>query len=87
MSRTSGSVCARFIHKSHNRSCTVGIQRHIVKRGKMSVFSRPFSAKDDSEAIAAWRLDLDRIRRVVEVRPLASAFYLTTIDCNFPPPD
>ena len=34
MSRTSGSFCGQFIHKSHNYSSAVGIQRHIVKRGK-----------------------------------------------------
>ena len=34
------------------------------------MFSRPFHRKDDSEAIEAWRLDLDRIRRVLEVRSL-----------------
>ena len=80
MSRTIGSFCGRSIHKSLNRSSTVGIQRHIVKRGKRSVFSRPFHTKDDSEAITAWRLDLDRIRRVVEVNSVASAFCLTIID-------
>ena len=48
----------------------VEIQRHIVRRGKRGVFSRPFHAKDDSKTIAAWRSDLDRIRRVVEVRSL-----------------
>ena len=63
----------------------VEIQRHIVKRGKRRVFSRPFHTKDDSEAIAAWRSDLDRIRRVVEVRSLASTFCLTIV--NILPPD
>ena len=50
------------------------IQRYIIKKGKKrSVFFRPFRAKDDSEAIAAWSLNLDGIRRVVEVRCLTSA--------------
>ena len=63
----------------------VEIQRHIIKRGKRSVLSRPFHTKDDSEAIAAWRSDLDGIRRVLEVCSLASGFWLTIV--NFLPPD
>ena len=59
------------------------IQRHVVKRGKRRKFSR-FHIKDDSEAIAAWRSDLDRIRRVVGVRFLTSAFCLTTVNILLP---
>ena len=44
------------------------IQKNIIKRGKRSVFSRPFRAGHDEEAIAAWRLDFDKIRRTFEVR-------------------
>ena len=44
------------------------IQRNIVKRGKRRVFSRPFRAGDDEEAVATWKLDLDKILRVLEVR-------------------
>ena len=84
MSRTSDSFSGRFIHQGHNCSSTVEIQRYIIKKGKRSVFSRPFHTKDDGEAIAAWKLNLDRIRRVVEVRSLASAFCMTTV--NFLPP-
>ena len=43
------------------------IQRNIIKRGKRNIFSRPFRTGDDEEAIAAWKLDLDKIRRVFEV--------------------
>ena len=72
MSRTSNQYAGRVIHQGHNRSSVVEIQRHIVKRGKRSVFSRPFHTKDDSKAIAAWRSDLDRIRRDFEVREVPS---------------
>ena len=44
------------------------VRRHIIERGKRSVFSGPFYKKGNYEAIAAWHLDLDRIRRVFEVR-------------------
>ena len=43
------------------------IQRNIVKRGKRRVFSRPFRAGDDEEAVAAWKLNLDKILRVFKV--------------------
>ena len=49
-----------------------GIQSHIVKRGKRNVFSRPFHSKDNGDAIAAWRLELDKIRRVFDVRSFAA---------------
>ena len=49
------------------------------------MFSRSFRTKDDSEAIAAWKSDFDRIRRVIEVRSLASVLCLTIVD--FLPPD
>ena len=44
------------------------IQRNIVKRGGRSAASRLFRAKDDKEAIATWRLDLNRILHVFNVR-------------------
>ena len=85
MSRTDDSFSGRFIHQGYNRSSTVEIQRYIIKKGKRSMFSRAFRTKDDNEVIAAWKLDFDRIRRVVEVRCLASAFCLAIV--NFLPSD
>ena len=58
----------------------VEIQKHIVGQGKRSVFSRPFHTKGDSETIAAWRSDLDRIRSAVEVRSFISAFCLKIVN-------
>ena len=71
MSGTISLFAGRFTHQG--RSSAVEIQRYIIKRGKRSVFSRPFSKKDDSETIAALKSDLDRIRRVLEVRSLTPA--------------
>ena len=62
----------RFAHRvlDHDGRTVVGIQRHIVKRGKRNVLSRYFHAKDDGEAIATWKQDINGIRRVFDVRPL-----------------
>ena len=43
----------------------------MVKWGKRSPFSRRFNAKYDDDAIAGWRLDLDKIRRDFDVRCFA----------------
>jgi len=55
------------------------IQSNINKRGKRNKVSRMFHAKDDKEAIAAWRLDLNRILHVFNVRSVASARSLLTV--------
>jgi hypothetical protein len=44
------------------------IQEYIVKRDKRNAISRFFHAKNDEKAIATWRLGLDKIRLVFEVR-------------------
>ena len=43
------------------------VQKHIVKQGKRSTLSRPFYTRSNEEAIAAWKLEFDRIRHVLEV--------------------
>ena len=45
------------------------IQKHILRRGKRAIVPQFFRAKDDEKLVAAWRLDLDEIRRVFDVRP------------------
>ena len=49
------------------------IKRHIDKWGKGSVLSRHFHAKEDNGAIAAWRQNLNKILRAIEVHSLISA--------------
>ena len=44
------------------------IQRNILKQGKRNAISRHFHKKSDSEAIAAWRSDFNRILHVFSVR-------------------
>ena len=51
----------------------------MIKQSKRNVVSRLFNAKDDKEAIAAWRLDLNRILHVFNVRSITSSPPLLTI--------
>ena len=54
------------------------IEKKIVNIGKRNALSRLFHSKDDREKIAAWRLDLNRILHVFNVRPVtASPTFLT----------
>ena len=50
------------------------IQRGIVKGGKRNAISRVFHAKDDQGTIAAWRLDLNRILHIFNVRSITSVW-------------
>ena len=62
-------MCARrLVHRVLNRRTVAVIQKHIVGRGKRTIFRQLFHAKDDGKLVAAWRLDLDQIRLVFEVR-------------------
>ena len=45
------------------------VQKHIVKRGKRTPVHKFFRAKNDEKLVATWRLDLDKICRVFDVRP------------------
>ena len=54
------------------------IQRHIIKRGKRNVISRRYRAKDDREAITAWRSDLNEVLHVFNVCFVTSARRLLT---------
>ena len=56
------------------------IQKHIVKRGKRFDFPQVFHTKGDETLLAAWRLELEKIRRVFDVYLIP--FSLTII--NFP---
>ena len=42
---------------------------HVIKWGKRIVFTRFFHAKDNKKAIAAWKVDLGQIRRILNVSP------------------
>ena len=55
-----------------------GIQEHIIEWGKRNAISRRYHAKDAKEAVATWKLDLDRILRVFNVCSVAPAWQLLT---------
>ena len=55
------------------------IQQRIVKQGERGAISRHFHAKNDKDKIAAWRLDLNRILQIFNVRPIASVWPLLTV--------
>ena len=51
-----------------NRSTVAEIQADVVGKGERRLFSRLVHAKNDKETIAAWKLDLNRILHVFNVR-------------------
>ena len=59
-------------HRVLNYSTMTAFQRHIVKRGKRNAVTGFFRSKDDKAAIATWRLDLEKLRQVFDVRPFTS---------------
>ena len=48
-------------------------RRNVIKRGKRNAISRRYHAKDDGEAIATLRVELNRIIHVFNVRSVTSA--------------
>ena len=51
------------------------IQEYIVKRDKRNAISRIFRSKDDEKAVAGWRLNLEKIRLIFDVRVLVFLFF------------
>jgi hypothetical protein len=56
-----------------------GIQEKVIEKGGRNLFSRLVHAKDDKDTIASWRLDLNRILHIFNVRPVAFAWLLPTV--------
>jgi hypothetical protein len=50
------------------RRTVAEIQRNVMKQSNRNPVSRLFHAKNDKDTIAAWRLDLNRILHVFNVR-------------------
>ena len=48
------------------------IQIKVTEQGKRNAISRHFHARNDKENIAAWKLDLNRILHVFNVRSIIS---------------
>ena len=49
------------------------IQRGVVRGGNRNAISRIFHSKNDQAEIAAWRLDLNRILHIFNVRSITFA--------------
>ena len=61
------------------RRAVAEIQRNVTKQSKRNPVSRLFHAKVDKDAITAWRVELNRILHVFNVRSFASQFLLLTV--------
>jgi hypothetical protein len=80
VSWTSGDVdYTRLAQCTFDRRTVAEIERNVVKLNKRSAVSRLFHSKNDKEKIAAWRLDLNRILHVFNVRSTSSSFTPLTI--------
>ena len=55
------------------------IRSKITERGKQNAVSRTFHARNDSQAIASWKPDLNRILLVFNVRPVVSVWPALTV--------
>jgi len=56
-----------------NRRTVAGIQENIIEKSGRSLLSRLANAKNDKETITTWKLDLNRILHVFNVRSVNSA--------------
>ena len=52
----------------------------VIKQGKRNVILQYLYAKNDKEKIAAWKLDLNRILQVFNVRFIITVWRLLTLD-------
>lgn len=70
MSRTSDTYAGQpfLIKPSTSTRTTDEIQRHIISRDKRNPISRRYHARDDKEAITAWKLEFNRVFHVFNVR-------------------
>ena len=59
------------------------IQEKLAKWDKRNAISRHFRAKDDKKTIATWKLDLDKILQVFDVRSVLAV----KTSANFPVPE
>ena len=58
----------------------VEIQNKVIKRSGRNAVSRLLQAKNDKEKIAGWRVELNRILHIFNVRSVISAWSSLTID-------
>ena len=56
-----------FTYEGPNRRTVAQIQRKAMKDGKRNMASRLIHKKDDKNAIAGWKQELDRILHIFNV--------------------
>ena len=61
-----------------DRRTVAGIQEKIIEKGGRSLLSRLAHAKSDKETITAWKLDLNRILHVFNVRSVITVWLSLT---------
>jgi len=59
---------ARLANHALNHRTVAEIQRNIIKKGERGFLSKIFHAKNDKEVIAAWRVELNMVLHVFNVR-------------------
>ena len=79
MSRTSNACGGRSAHQTLNHRIVAGAQEDILKRGKRNVISRLFHKKNDKEATATWRLGLNSVLHIFNVRSATSMWQFLTL--------
>jgi len=72
VSRFRNSRSERFLYKVSNRSTADEIKKNIVKQGKRRAISKVLRPNKEKQAIAGWRLSLNRILCVLDVRSVHS---------------
>ena len=60
-------------HRGLDCRTIAGIQEKIIEKCGRNLLSRLANAKNDKETIATWKLDLNRILHVFNVRPAIAA--------------
>ena len=70
-----GSEPGQLTDSALDRRVIAEIQARIIKQSGRNVFSRLFHAKNDQEAIASWKLGLNRILHVFTVRSATHVYH------------
>ena len=66
------------VHRALNRRTVAGIQERIIEKRGRNLVSRLANAKNDKETIATWKLDLNRILHIFNVRLIITVWPLLT---------
>jgi len=72
-------VSNAFTYRAINRSTVAGIQEKVIEKCGRNLLSRLANAKNDKETITAWKLDLNRILHVFNVRSAMAAWPSLTV--------